>query len=131
MENLNVYVDLLMIALAGASLSNFFDDCLQDGMIFSAYGKWLNKEYLRNLEIKQHNDRLTEDIENGIILIQDAEFIEPLRDKFWKKPIGGCIICTNVWITILVALIYYFLNPLFIILSVIGISSTFLKFIIK
>jgi len=120
-----------MIALAGASLSNFFDDCLQDGMIFSAYGKWLNKEYLRNLEIKQHNDRLTEDIENGIILFQDAEFIEPLNEKFLKKPIGGCIICTNVWITILLIILYYVLYPLFIILSIIGISNTFLKFIIK
>lgn len=131
MENLNAYVDLIMIAFAGASLSNLFDDCLQDGMIFSFYGRWLRKEQLRNFEIKQHNDRLVDDIENGIILMQDAEFVEQIKEPFWKMPIGGCIICTNVWITILLILLYYIFYQLFIILSIIGISNTFLKYIIR
>lgn len=51
--------------------------------------------------------------------------------SFWKKPLGGCIICTNVWVTILMSLAYIFTPFLFIALAIIGISNTCLKFIIK
>ena len=96
MLNLNVYADLIFIALVGASLSNLLDDCFQDGMIFSFYGKWINS-----------------------------------LDSFISKPLGTCLICFNVWITILMIAIYNICYPAFIILSIISISNTILKYIIK
>lgn len=95
MENLNVFVEIILVALAGASLTNFFDDCIQDGMIFGRYGNWLRKD-----------------------------------ENFWKKPIGGCMICTNVYVTIFMLIMYKFILILFMIFAIIGVSNTFLKKII-
>jgi hypothetical protein len=96
MENLNVFVEIILVALAGASLTNFFDDCIQDGMIFGRYGNWLRKE-----------------------------------ENFWKKPIGGCMICTNVYVTIFMLIMYKFILILFMIFAIIGVSNTLLKKIIS
>jgi len=92
----NVYVSIIFVAFSSASFANFFDDCLQDGMIFQSYGKWLKN-----------------------------------NESFWKKPIGGCIVCTTTWITFLMIILFIYLPYLFALLSIIGISNTILKFIIK
>lgn len=85
--------NLLLISFVGASLSNFFDDCLQDGMIFEKYG---------NL----------------------------IRGKYLLKPLGGCVICTNFWITAIVYISYFNSLDIYIIASIV-ISNTFLRFIMK
>lgn len=94
MLSLYVIANILFIAFVGASVANFYDDCLQEGMIFSFIGKFV-------------------------------------KDKFWLKPLGGCIICTNVWITFLMSILYLFFPVIFIVFAVLGISNTCLKFIIK
>ena len=93
---LTVFVNILFVAFSGASLANFFDDCLQDGMIFCKYGNFINT-----------------------------------NKRWYFKPLGGCIICTNFWITILLVALFIFSFKAFIFFSVVGISNTFLKFIIK
>ena len=95
MENWSVFVDIILVALAGASVTNFFDDCIQDGMIFGRYGNWVRE-----------------------------------ADKSWKKSIGGCIICTNTWITLIMLIFYKFILIVFVIFAIIGVSNTFLKKII-
>ena len=128
MENLNVFVEIILIGLAGASLTNFFDDCIQDGMIFGMYGNWLRKEENRNKEIELNNNTLIDDVGNGSKT--GGIFIEPIKEKFWKKPIGLCMICTNVYITIFMLIAYKFILILFLIFAIIGVSNTFLKKII-
>lgn len=131
MENLNVFVEIILVALAGASLTNFFDDCIQDGMIFGRYGNWLRKEENRNKEIEFHNNLIVNDIENGLCNMEDIKnLVEPIKEKFWKKPIGLCMICTNVYITIFMLIAYKFILILFLIFAIIGVSNTFLKKII-
>lgn len=93
-------ISILFAAFTAASFSNFFDDCLQDGMIFEKWGK----------------------------------FIE---GKFWLKPLGGCMICTNTWVNIIasIAIAIYagitILEFLLLAVTLVSISNTFLKFIIK
>ena len=76
-----VFVNILFVAFSGASLANLYDDCLQDGMIFNKLGAFLQ------LEIRLNQKRK----------------VKKLKVPFWKMPIGGCIICTNVWITVLMS----------------------------
>lgn len=96
MLSLYVIANILFIGFASASLANLYDDCLQEGMLFERFGKWLKT-----------------------------------GNTFVKKPLGGCLICTNVWVTVLVALVYITVPMLFMLLALIGISNTILKFIIK
>jgi hypothetical protein len=114
MLTLNVIANILFIAIASASIANLYDDCLQDDMLFSALGKILQNEIRHNIAIEK------QEIEG-----------EKVPVPKWKMPIGGCIICTNVWITILMFLLFAFCPLAFLILAVIGISNTALKFIIK
>lgn len=90
----NVYVEIIFIAFVGASLTNLFDDTIQEGMIFQFWG------YV-------------------------------VRDNFWLKPFGGCIICTCPWITLIVSGIYMISPFLFFPIALIAISNTILKFIIR
>lgn len=53
---------------------------------------------------------------------------------FWGKPLGGCLICMNVWVSLAVFVI--FTQPcewidLGIAILFIGVSNTILKFIIR
>lgn len=90
----NVYVEIIFIAFVGASLTNLFDDTIQEGMIFQFWGRIV-------------------------------------RDNFWLKPLGGCIICTCPWITLIVSGIYMISPFLFFPIALIAISNTILKFIIR
>lgn len=114
MLTLFAIANILFIVIASASIANLYDDCLQENMILSTLGNVLQKEIRYNTAIEK------EEIEG-----------EKIPVPKWKMPIGGCIICTNVWITILMILLYLFLPVVFLLLSVVGISNTALKFIIK
>lgn len=50
---------------------------------------------------------------------------------FWGKPLGGCLICMNVWVSIAVYLSFFGLPEPVIAILFIGISNTILKFIIR
>lgn len=55
-----------------------------------------------------------------------------VKGKFWMKPLGGCVICTNVWITIaFTVLILIEFNLPVLALSILGVSNTVLRFILK
>lgn len=66
-----------------------------------------------------------------------AKWGEFVKDKFWMKPFGGCLICTCTWVNIIASFSVFIFAGLnageFVLLSVtlISISNTFLKFIIK
>jgi len=46
-----------------------------------------------------------------------------VQGKYWLKPLGGCMKCTNFWITIIMYVLFQF-NPLiFGIFALIGISN--------
>jgi len=88
-----------------------FYDFMQDGMIFSFYGRWLRKEENRNLEIETHNNRLSEDLEKGIIELSELKLIDKINVPSWKKPLGLCLKCFHIWIyLILYIIILIFLN---------------------
>ena len=114
MLSLYVIANILFIAIASASVANLYDDCLQEDMLLSALGKIFQKEIRHNIAIEK----------------QELEG-ERVSVPKWKMPIGGCIICTNVWITILMALLYVICPLAFLTLAAIGVSNTALKFIIK
>ena len=92
---------ILFVAFTTASLTNFIDDCLAEDMIFGKYGQW----------------------------VKDG--------STWKKPIGGCLICTNAWVNIITgtaANIYFqtdIINAIILIIALVAISNTMLKFIIR
>lgn len=132
-------ITILFIAAATASLTNFLDDCFQKGMIFEFYGNWIFKEDHLNKDITDKidvlkcelNDTIREDEKAEIstqILMLDAQMTPTPK---WKKPIGNCMICTNVWCGFLMLILFMNVPVLFNILSIIGISNTALKFIIK
>lgn len=93
-------LSILFIAFATASFSNFFDDCLQDGMILAKWGGYV-------------------------------------KDKYWMKPLGGCLICTNTWVNIITAVtiaVSLHIEPIsaaILIGTLVSISNTLLKYIIK
>lgn len=130
MENLSVFVDIILVAFAGASVTNLFDDCIQDGMIFGRYGNWLRKDETFNNYATKHNEMIREYQNNTDSNSELNKEIEYVDGKFWKKPIGGCIICTNTWITLIMLIFYKFILIVFVIFAIIGVSNTFLKKII-
>lgn len=67
-------------------------------------------------------------IQDGMILEKYGKFID---NKPIFKPLGGCLICTNVWVAVLMILLFNFVPILFNILAIFGIANTALKFIIK
>lgn len=109
MLSLYAIANILFIGFASASLANLYDDCLQPGMIFSRFGTFLQ------LEIRLNQKRK----------------VKKLKVPYWKMPIGGCIICTNIWIAVLMSILYLVFPVAFIVFAVLGISNTCLKFIIK
>lgn len=67
-------------------------------------------------------------IQKGMIFSKWGDLI---RDKSWGKPLGGCMICTNVWMTILISILYLTVQPLALVLITLGVSNTALKFILR
>lgn len=90
MEAIVSLVSFAFVGLTAALITDFLFDCLQDGMIFSKWGK----------------------------------FVE---DKFWMKPLGGCLICTNFWISAILVFIYFNIPTLVCILFIFGLSNYLIK----
>ncbi len=97
---------ILKIALAGvlgilcALFSYFLDYCFWDGSIFKNYLPWLAKKCVEKRNYKRHMEILT-----GLL---NKEYSEPdanilykdeAQKTFWYKVLGGCAVCTNVYIT--------------------------------
>lgn len=99
-----------LLLIYSYKISYMLYDFMQDGMIFSLYGKWLRREENRNLEIEMHNNRLSEDLEKGIIELSELRFIDRITVPFWKKPLGKCLKCFHVWVFLLLFIFCLFIG---------------------
>ncbi len=61
---------------------------------------------------------------DNMILGQWGEIV---KDKFWLKPLGGCLICTNFWITALLIGIYFLQPIIVVIVFTFGLSNYLIK----
>jgi hypothetical protein len=99
-------------AFVTASISNFLDENLEQGKVFEFYGKWVRKEVWQNQAIEQaekylkgccqytaENITITYDRKgNSEITYGENEKVEVPK---WKKPLGACVYCANVWVNII------------------------------
>lgn len=76
---------IIELAVISALLSMFLDFTFREGNIFEG---WL--DFLADLH-------LPEDVKEA--LDNDREERFKMVDWFWFKPLGGCVICMNVWIS--------------------------------
>jgi hypothetical protein len=90
MEAIVSLVSFIFIGATSALFTDFLFDCLQDGMIFEKWGRFVD-------------------------------------GKFWFKPLGGCIICTNFWITAMLILLCYLMPLIVGILFIFGLSNYLIK----
>lgn len=74
--------DIAIITPFTATLSVFFDFCIQDDNIFGWYGNLLTR------------------------ITDKYPFLE-----YWAKPIGGCSLCTSFWIYLIASLIIFQHDP--------------------
>lgn len=92
------YLALLIVPY----LSYMLYDFMQPNMILSWYGDWLRKEESRNKEIDFHNELQQNDLEKGLITMNEVYLLKKVKTPFYKKPLGLCLKCFHVWICILV-----------------------------
>ena len=95
------YLALLIVPY----LSYMLYDFMQPNMILSWYGDWLRKEENRNKEIEFHNELQQNDLEKGIITINEVYVLKKLKTPIYKKPLGLCLKCFHVWVCIITFLI--------------------------
>ncbi len=71
------FLTIMLLALCTGALGVFFQECLEPGMIFGRYGKWLHATYRLSWRRKDRWRRL---------LVQ---------------PLGNCVFCNTSWIYII------------------------------
>lgn len=142
---LGTFLIFLAIAFTVASWSSFIDECLQEGDIFDRWGKVVKKEIWHNQKIQKKLDYLKSCCQATELDVDEYES-KKLKVPKWKMPLGGCVVCTNTWWTILTsffyflalvirndtgftlpAIIYFFIQTFILI----ALSNTFLKYITK
>lgn len=102
MLQIYAYADILFLIVGAVFFSNFIDDCMEPGMILSWPGAWIKKEQRAGGET-----------------------------PWYKKPIGGCIVCMTTWAIILFFVLSIVCKPVFILFGCIGIGNSFLKIVLK
>lgn len=107
-------INIIFVAETSACFGLLYFLCLDEGMILSFIGNILLKEQRLNEEIKIHNEK-------------ELEYIEELRRikkeikiPKWKKPLGACQTCTMVWIGVFTYILYLKILPLFVLISVVS-----------
>lgn len=83
---------IIELAVISALLSLFIEFCFREGNIF---GGWL--DFLADMH-------LPEDVMNADL---DREDRFEMVDWFWFKPLGGCVVCMNVWISFALCAVFY------------------------
>jgi hypothetical protein len=129
MEILIAFLILLAIAFTVASWSRFIDECLQEGDIFDFWGKVVKKEIWHNKNIQDKKGYLQSCCQ---LTEKDVEEYDSQKLKVpkWKMPLGGCVICTNVWWTILTSTLIFGSFSLYypiVTFILIALSNTFVK----
>ena len=94
---LNVITPILFVMFLGglnSLLSYFLDYCFWEGSIFGKYIPWLAEKNLKTFkpEILKalESAKGTKDYNNK--LVQSAQ------NEFFFKILGGCVICSNIWL---------------------------------
>ena len=97
---ISIVSTLLFVMFLGAInslLSYFLDYCFWDGSIF---GFWLPR--LAKINLMIFNKKKLTFIEKGKDSPEyDNELIKSAQNMFFFKVLGGCAICTNIWIGLL------------------------------
>lgn len=84
----------IILGAVNSAFSYFLDYCFWEGSIFGSYLPWLAKwnlkyfapERLKFLDAGKDSPEY------------ENELIKAASDKFFFKILGGCMICTNIWL---------------------------------
>lgn len=82
---------IVELAVCSTLLSLFLDFCFREGNIFEG---WL--DFLADLHLPKE-----------AMNIDDREDRFKLVDWFWFKPLGGCVVCMNVWISFITCALFF------------------------
>ena len=75
-------------------------------------------------------DFLDDCMSTGMIFAKYGEWVRS-KEHWIFKPLGGCIQCFGVWLTLFMILLYYKVSILFIIFGIIGLSNKILKWLVS
>lgn len=85
--------EIVALSILSASLSLFLDFCLREGNIFSGWLEyWAERWLVKNnkFHAKRHKDRE--------LMLSDCKW-------WWLKPLGYCVVCSNVWLSAFIGLL--------------------------
>lgn len=97
------------LAVISALLSLFMEFCFREGNIFAGWldfiaNKRLDKETLNKLSNKTNTD-IQAETEGDYQTVREYKL--SLVKWWWFKPLGYCVVCMNVWITLIINQIYF------------------------
>lgn len=82
---------IVELSVLSALVSLFLDFCFREGNIFEGWLDFWADVFL------------SEDLPDDL----DRETRFKLVDWFWFKPLGYCVVCMNVWISLITCLLFY------------------------
>ena len=107
-RNVEDVVLLILYSLMAMSLSVFLQECFQKGMILRRYYVYLNYLFINNRRLKWQKRKKVRNAKRCFI-------------RNIVKPMGLCVYCQNVWLTI--ALISILTHDILSVVLCIGISN--------
>jgi uncharacterized membrane protein len=97
-EQLDIIITILLVALFGtacAFFSHLLDYCLWPNSIFGKYLPWLAGRLVKAFFPAEYNQ-----LNRGNKEARDQALMDAAEKVFLYKVLGGCVVCTNVWIAI-------------------------------
>lgn len=99
----------LFTGICNSLLSFLLDYCFLPGEIFSGWLPFLarkcaNKKKLEDLDKRRLLYRLSDEV-------YETQLFELCDGKFFFKILGGCIICSNIWLSFVTFALLHFLLP--------------------
>lgn len=100
------------LAVLSALLSLFLEFCFREGNIFAGWmpflaDRWLKRKNPKVLEelSKKTNTDIQVETEGDYQTVREYKL--SLVKWWWFKPLGYCVVCMNVWITLIINQIYF------------------------
>lgn len=111
---------IIELALLSALHSLFLDFCFREGNIFDG---WLEFWYRQSVPGK-----IREQLDSQKDVTREDRFEH--INWFWFKPLGGCVVCMNVWISFAVCAIWIFFGALYLceVLPIVLLSSFIVRY---
>lgn len=114
------YHTIIELGIFSALLSLFLEFCFRDQNIFSGWldwwaDWWLSRNDPQKLELVNKMD------DEDVIELTDGDYDKARDYKFslvhwwWFKPLGYCVVCMNVWVSLLLCSIPFvllFMSPI-------------------